>query len=316
MLTQLSQQVKPTLHKAQGGTEILYDNLAKRVDLTGVNLIKSVCAFELLDPNKPNILWQHLNTNEQNVQLLGYPDYVKRLDAIVFVSHWQHEKFRRAFPLDNTPCYVIQNCIEPIEKHEKPDTLRLIYTSTPWRGLDLLAEVFERLGRVDVELVVYSGTSIYGPQFHEQTKHQFQSIYDRLKSVGARHIEYAPNSEIREALKKAHILAYPNNWEETSCLAAIEAMSAGCQVVTSNFGALPETCGTWAEFTPLGEDFIQRYTQSLSDAISRFWTQENQRKLADQVEYYNRYWSWDNRVNQWERLIGTYTKFLQQAKSA
>ena len=86
MLTQLSQQVKPTLHKAQGGTEILYDNLAKRVDLTGVNLIKSVCAFELLSPNKPNILWEHLSYDQDNVRMLANPEYVKRLDAIVFVD--------------------------------------------------------------------------------------------------------------------------------------------------------------------------------------------------------------------------------------
>ena len=43
-----------------------------------------------------------------------------------------------------------------------------------------------------------------------------------------------------------HILAYPSTWQETSCRVAMEAMSAHCAIVTSNWGALPETCGEYA----------------------------------------------------------------------
>lgn len=294
----------------KGGTEILYENLAKRVDLTWVNLIKSICAFELLDRTKPNILWQHLSYDQDNVKLLSNPDYVKHLDAIVFVSHWQHEKFRRMFPLDNVPCYVIQNCIEPIAAHEKPEKIRLIYTSTPWRGLHLLAEAYAMLDR-DVELIVFSGTSIYGNQFYNQANSQYQPLYDRLKSVGATHIEYAPNSEVVEVLKQSHILAYPNCWEETSCLAAIEALAAGCKVVTTNFGALPETCGTWADYTPLGYNFLERYVESLRNAIDTY----DKSRLQKQQQYYNENWTWNTRIKEWERLIDSF-KLRKQVQAA
>jgi len=279
-----------TLQAPMGGSEILYQALADRVDLSSINLIKSVCAWELLD-NRPNVLWQHLNTDENTVKLLADPQFVARLDKIVFVSDWQKIKFIRTFNLPIHKCVTIRNAIEPIPAHKKPEKIRLIYTSTPWRGLHLLIEAFKVLDR-DVELVVYSGTSIYGKDFHEQTKDQFQRLYEELKALDVTHIEYAPNDEVRKALTQAHILAYPNTWEETSCLSAIEALAAGCKVVTTPNGALPETCGDWADYAEL-EDYVA----VLRNAI------DNYKYNQDQVDFYNTNYSWDARVEEWRALI-------------
>lgn len=304
------------MHKPQGGTEILYDNLAKRIDLSGVNLIKSVCAFELLHPNKPNILWQHLSYDQDNVRLLANPEYVKRLDAIVFVSHWQHEQFRKRFNLPGEKCHVIQNAVNPYLNLSKPKgKIRLIYTSTPWRGLEVLAKAYKKLNRDDVELVVYSGTSIYGQSFYEQEHPKYIPIYNELMEAGAIHHEYASNDEVRKALQEAHILAYPNIWEETSCLAAIEALMTGCKVVTTNFGALYETCGTWADYVTLDSNLVDRYADALNKAIDTFWEQGTQDKLADQVAYYQKYWTWDSRIKQWEQLIDS-CKLCTQVQAA
>ena len=282
-----------------GGTEILAANLAKRVDLSGINLIVSTC--HPLDPSKPNILWQHLNTDGGAVQELHNPEYVAGLQKIVFVSNWQMEKYIREFNLPREKCTVIRNAVEPIELHEKPQgRIRLIYTSTPWRGLDKLIEAYSRLNRDDVELVVYSGTKIYGQAFHEWSGDRYQPLYDALKTLpNCTHIDYATNAEVREALKSAHIMAYPNTWEETSCVSAIEALAAGCKVVTTRNGALPETCEDWADYAT-----VEEFAEALNRAI------DNYKYNQEQVAYYNANYGWDTRANEWRKLLEQYQGFV------
>ena len=299
---------KPT--KPIGGTEILFDKLSRLCDLSSINLMLSICHPSLLSDSKPNVLWQHLSYDQENVAMLQNVDFVSRLDAIVFVSHWQHEQFRKRFPLDNTPCYVIQNAIKQfnLETIYKPEKIKLIYTSTPWRGLEVLVEVLKNLNR-DVEVDVYSGTAIYGPDFDQQMAGKFDGIYSSLKELGVNHVEYAPNSDVRKAVSSAHIFAYPSVFEETSCLSAIEALSAGCKVVTTNFGALYETCGDWADYVPLSNNIVERYTQALQYNIDNYWSFHETNMM--QRKHYNKFWSWENsnRVKMWENLINDLKSF-------
>lgn len=287
-----------TLPSPIGGTEILYHQLNSLINLDNVNLIKSFCAFELLSNTKPNILWQHLDIDQAAVQQIGNPAFVDSLDAIVFVSHWQHEQYRKKWNLPGDKCFVIQNAINPIKIHKKPNKIKLIYTSMPNRGLELLLDSYKLLTN-KVSCVVYSGTSIYGPKYHKQESKNYTALYKRMKALGIKHIEYATNDEIYQDLENSHILAYPSIFQETSCLSAIQALAAGCKVVTTNFGALPETCGSWADYVLLGDrkDFVKRYAAALDAAIEEYKYNE------DQVNYYNKYWTWDYRINQWSKFL-------------
>lgn len=287
-----------------GGSELLYQNLQKYVglDLEKINLILSICNTDLLSTTKPNVLWQHLSYDQQNVVGMNDAKFVQNLDKIVYVSKWQKEKFQTLFNSPIEKSIVIRNAIEPISFIEKPKTekLKLIYTSTPWRGLEILLDVFELINRDDIELDVYSSTIIYGKNFMPNA---YNWLFHRCKTIkNVNYRGYVTNKAIKKALQTAHIFSYPSIFEETSCLSAIEAGAAGCKLVLSNYGALPETCINYADYVDYHNtsQLINDYAKLLNDTIDNYW-QNN--KLQEQSDWFNEYYGWTNRAEEWKHLI-------------
>lgn len=280
--------------RPSGGTEILLNNLTRRLNFSGVNLIVSNCSAHNIDPLRTNILWQHLNTNEEAVKNLHY---VKdRYDMIVFVSDWQREKFIKEFYLDPNKCITIRNAIEPIMWRVKPhhNPVKLIYTSTPWRGLNELLNAFSQV-LPGPKLTVFSSTIIYGDAFNSSVGDSFAWLYEKCKNTkNCTYRSYAFNRVIREELLNSHIFAYPSTFEETSCLAAIEAGAAGCKIVTTPLGALTETCSRYATFASLNE-----YAKVLQDEVDNY-SPKDSKEISD---YYNDTYSWNVRINEWRELL-------------
>ena len=295
----------------RGGTEILLAYLHKYVPaetLDKINLITSVCDPALLSKTKPNVLWQHVNTDQRVAQGLSDPNFVAALDKIVFVSNWQRHKFHITYPMPLSKSTVLLNAIEPIEFVDKNRNgrLKLIYTSTPWRGLDVLIESFRTLNRDDIELDVYSSTVIYGSNF---MKDDFKWLYDRCRATkNVNYRGYATNKAVRRAVQGAHIFAYPSTFEETSCLAAIEAGAAGCKLTLTNLGALPETCGghaSYTEFLPEKMQLVENYAKLLNSKIDQFWDKYDERE--EQSKVFNEMYSWHTRATEWITLIDSLT---------
>jgi len=300
-----------------GGTEILHgkvsETLANRYK-DEINLI-TVLSDKNIDSTKKNVCWNHLHIDEPNVLGHANPKLISKIDRFVFVSHSQYFAYLAKFKIPEEKCVVIKNASYATEykPKQKTDKLKLIYTSTPWRGLDVVLKAFQLLERDDVELHVYSSTKIYGDFFEKnvdpETKSMFEEWYEVAGSLPNSYYHgYAPNEEVLKQLQDTHIFAYPSIFWETSCLAAIEAMLAGCKVVTTNFGALPETCGDWATYVPYSRDRVdlaERYSEVLNKEIDRYWDETNQKRLERQVAHYNEFYSWDARIPEWDRLFSS-----------
>ena len=269
-----------------------------------INLILNNTSEDLLEKNRINILWMQHFVNQEEAKNLRSKDYVNKLDYIVFNSNWNYEKFQYQFKVPENKSLVIKNAIEEISFNEKPkDKINLIYHTTPWRGLVHLLKVFKNLNIKNVELNICSSTIIYGKKFDSILGKKYENIFKECKNMqNVNYLGFVENNKIIEILKKMHIYAFPSVWPETSCISAIEAMAAGCEIVTSNLGALYETCapfGTFVGFDSNFHNFEKKYQRVLENSIKNFWSKENQKKIKLQQESINLSYSWKTRSKEW-----------------
>jgi glycosyltransferase involved in cell wall biosynthesis len=299
----------------RGGTELQVELLYKHVDntlLDKVQITTSVPEKIPLHPTKPNILWQQNSYDQPNLApWFKDKDNHKKYDWYVFNSHWCYEKFRMMFDIPTHKCLVIKNAIDKIESRKldytKGDPVKLIYTSTPWRGLNVLLAAMQLLNNKNVHLDVYSSTQVYGDQFKEVNDVKFQDLYNQAKSLkNVSYIGYKPNEFIKDNLKNYHMFIYPNIWEETSCIAAIEAMAAGLYCVTTDYGALFETGAEFITYVPFEKDYI-RLAHTIASVIDvaadRLGDDGVKDHLKMQIEYTNKFYSWDLRKSIWNRFL-------------
>ena len=294
---------------SQGGTEQMYKGLMDRLPAELKDPFNIICSrVREVDSSKRNLLWLHDTWDDPESQHLKEKSSLDRFEKLIFVSNYQQETYNMALGVPYDKGIVLQNAIVPIEDHVKPEgTINLIYHTTPHRGLELLAPVVDFMTDrgIDFHLDVYSSFAIYGWEHRDDP---YLPLFDRLRAnPNVTYHGFQPNVVVREALKKAHIYAYPNIWPETSGISVIEAMSAGCDVVCPNFAALPETTANFATMYGWSEDantHANRFAGLLMLAIKNFWDQNNQNKLNFQKMYTNNFYNWDYRIQQCVGFLG------------
>lgn len=296
---------------AMGGTELMKYGLYDRVDPELLKHFQIVCSrFRGREEGKKCVYWLHDLPNDPESSHLADGGWQK-FDKIVYVSHWQKQQYQNYLGIPPSKGAVLKNAIVPLpDTHKNADTVRLIYHTTPHRGLEILYPVFNQLCTVfdNIELDVFSSFEAYGwPERDEPYQELFDSLREHPK---INYHGYQPNEVVREALEKAHIFAYPSIWPETSCIALMEAMSAGCLCVHPDLAALPETGGNFTYMYPFHEDLQQHANQfgnCLHAAISLIQDEEKRELLASrqsmQKTYADSFYSWDIRQQEWTGLL-------------
>jgi glycosyltransferase involved in cell wall biosynthesis len=298
---------------ARGGTELMQERLYRDIPKELLDKFQIIPSrVRDLEPNKKHILWLHDLPQDPESAHLAEEESRSRFDKIVCVSNWQMQLYNLISGVPYKESIVIKNAIEPIDidKKEYDGTVRLIYHTTPHRGLEILVPIFEELcnHHDNLHLDIYSSFKIYG---WEQRDSQYQGLFERCKANPK--ITYhgsVSNEEIREALKKSHIFAYPCIWPETSCLAAIEAMSAKNIVVCPNFAALPETCAGFAMMYPFHENpnaHAVQFASTLNNAIENIKNKniDLDPYLSFQKQYFDYFYNWESRKDEWISLLSS-----------
>jgi UDP-glucose:(glucosyl)LPS alpha-1,2-glucosyltransferase len=304
--------------KAKGGTELMLEQLHKRIDPD------LLCKFQIIpsrvrdiDPTRKAILWLHDTASDPEAAHLTSTESRDRFAGFVLPSNWSMQMYNATLGLPYDKSTVLQNAITPIELEAKQsgDTIRIIYHTTPHRGLGILVPVFQHLVKtlgenVKLHLDVYSSFSIYG---WSQRDEPFEPLFEMCRNDP--NITYhgaVPNAEVRSALTQSDIFAYPSVWPETSCIAAIEALSARNLVVCPNYAALPETCANWAamyQWSEVPNDHANRFAFALANAIYRVKEMKEgvqnglDHQLDFQKSYFDSFYNWDLRAHQWTEYL-------------
>jgi len=306
---------------SKGGTELMRVGLESRLDPALVEDFQIIPSrVRELDESKIRVLWLHDLPGDPECDHLKNNGHEK-FHQLVCVSNWQMQQFSAYYRIPFSKFLVIENAIEPIAESDmvKPaDKFKIIYHTTPHRGLELLVPVFTKLAeKYDfIELDVYSSFKIYG---WEQRDTQYEQLFEACRNH--KQINYhgtVSNDEVRKAVAQAHVFAYPSIWAETSCLSLMEAMSAKCICLHPNYAALFETAGGTTMMYQWHED-ANAHAQILYTYLENIIENRNDPAIANvtgiQSSYANLRYSWPRIVSMWTDLLNSLKRAFPDAES-
>jgi glycosyltransferase involved in cell wall biosynthesis len=258
------------------------------------------------------ILWTGDAFDQPFLEGLAGAHTRSRIDLFMLQSDWQAATFEAQHRVP--ACHIVRtrlgtaaSAVDPPRRVAVPGTRgrRLAYASTPFRGLDVLLDLFPRIRAAcpDAELDIFSSMKVYGVSEADDRK-QFRSLYKKAKQPGVNLIGTVPQLELAERLREARVLAYPNHYAETFCIAAVEAQAAGCAVVTSDLGALAETVGDGGVCIP-GDPQSASYQRAFVEACVSLltdddrWHAMSERALARAWTHF----TWGQIAEEWQALI-------------
>lgn len=247
---------------AMGGTEMMKGRLQSAFDgplSEFKNKVQIVVSRERkLKEGIPAYFWAHdLENDPEAINALSNGSWQK-YKKIIFVSHWQRDRYMQRFSIPQSRTRVISNVVDafPIDVIDKKsyDTINLIYTPTPHRGLDILYYAFAELCNHfdNLHLDVFSSFELYGWSDRDRP---YQKLFELLNAHP--NITYhgtKSNEIVRQKLKETNVFAYPSIWQETSGITLMEAMASGNLIVAPDLAAIPETTFRLAHLYNYDED--------------------------------------------------------------
>ncbi len=242
---------------------------------------RSLHAFERKWASKINLWWLHdLSFVRQKVAVQAQ---MWNVDRIMCVSEWHKAQVVKAWGVDKDSVAVLRNGVDLelfsgeidfVVKSENETQKPLLYSSRPERGLiHLVGEggIMEKLAVVapDYHLYVcgYENTTSEMAQF-------YKFLYDRCEKLpNVTRLGALTKKELADVMRQCYAHIYPTDFDEVSCITAMEAMAAGLPMVSSAHAALTETCkDAGVLLIPLadGKVNIPRIVAKLKDGVQHY----------------------------------------------
>lgn len=265
---------------------------------------------------RPLVLWTGYASNQPAVAKLRDPAERNAYAGFALVSQWQADEFQTVFGVDPAATRIMRNAVSPGFLQIKPTLLWLKedvppvlgYTSTPYRGLDILLLSFAaiRAQLAGTTLRVFSSMGIYDAAVPDA----FSALYELARVLpGVTYVGPLSQPRLAEAMADVDIWAYPCTFAETSCISAMEAMASGTMMITANLGALPETTTGFAHYAELADGgvvtfpgraatlYANRLLQIVAEA--RAAPERTAQAIASQVDFARNHYTWPGRAAEW-----------------
>ncbi len=175
------------------------------------------------------------------------------------------------------------------ERHRDPN--KIIYSSNPDRGLEMLLKLWPRIREAnpDAYLDVYygwEGLKTWGggdPAWIDSVRARRDAYLSMAEQAGGVNFKgRLKKADLAKEMMSASLCLYPNNFFETFCITALETQAAGVPMVTSDMGAMPTTlkreCNVLIEGDPLSSEYADRFTQA---ALSVLESSDRLREMSD-----------------------------------
>jgi len=296
---------------SKGGTEMMARRLDKEFtekELAHVQIIPS--RVRELDDELVRVFWCHDLPGDPESEILKDGGW-RKFEKLVFVSYWQKQRYIDKYSIPYDKCTVLLNAIDPISSDcvkKDFEKIRLIYHTTPHRGLDVAYHAVDRLVEKypEIEFNVYSSFQIYG---WGERDNEYQELYNAIDNhPNMNYHGTVSNEKVRKTLEESHIFAYPSVWPETSCISLMEAMSAKCLCVHSDLGALPETAANWTYMYNVIEN-KQQHTEIFASCLDssieilKSGSVAIDTRLMGAKSYADLFYSWEMRKVQWDQFL-------------
>ncbi len=262
------------------------------------------------------ILWAHMAHDQTAMQGLRDPAERSAWNGVAFVSQWQRDHACREFGIVPERTAILRNAVAPSfldQAIEAPwfhtgAPPRLVYTTTPFRGLSQLLDAFPRIRAAipDVTLSVFSSMKVY--QYADGTD-PFGGLYAKAASMdGVCYRGSVDQPLLAAELNGAAAFTYPSVFAETSCIVAMEAMAIGAEVLSTDEGALPETLAGFGRTTPLITNptaFAESYARLVIDALQEMRANPDEAATHRDatIDFARSTYRWARRAEEWETYL-------------
>jgi len=181
------------------------------------------------------------------------PARAEKIDVVAVLSRWHHDHVQKAYPwLDPATLMVTRNGIEPgyFDGPPQARARRVLYTSSPDRGLDFLARTWPLVReRVPDAVLAHAYATVYDRVAAQDPRigRYRDDLARLLAQPGIENLGSLSQRQLAKVMASSRVWAHPSwngpgeqRFYETFCIGAVEAAAAGCWRVGSNWGALAE----------------------------------------------------------------------------